>query len=56
MWNLFAREVITGQRRVESVGIGGGKSGSNTTREGRSLHVDRRVDVDLTQGGTRELG
>jgi hypothetical protein len=25
-------------------------------REGRSLHVDRHVDVELTQGGQHDIG
>jgi hypothetical protein len=44
---FLARRVWTDQRRVEGVGIGGGKPGSNA-REGRLLHDDWLVDDDLT--------
>jgi hypothetical protein len=47
---FFARRVRTDRRRVEGVGVGGGQLESNVG-EGRSLHVDRLVDVELTQGG-----
>jgi hypothetical protein len=42
--------VRTDPRRVEGVGAGGGQPGSNA-KEGRSLHSDRHVDVELPQGG-----
>jgi hypothetical protein len=48
--NFFGEGGTADQRRVECVGVGGGKPGSNA-RDGRSLHVDRHVDVELAQGG-----
>jgi hypothetical protein len=47
---FWARGVRTDQRRVEGVGAGGRKPGSNA-RDGRSLFVDRHVDVELTHWG-----
>jgi hypothetical protein len=47
---FLARRVRTDQRRVEGVGASGGQPGSSA-KEWRSLHVDRLVDVELTQGG-----
>jgi hypothetical protein len=46
----FGEEGRDGSAAGEGVGAGGGQPGSNA-REGRSLHDDRHVDVDLTQGG-----
>jgi hypothetical protein len=63
IWHAYvkffgARRVQIDHRRVEGVGGGGGKPGSNA-RARRSLRVGRHVDVELTQGGAarhRELG
>jgi hypothetical protein len=47
---FVARKVRTDQRWDAGVGTGGGQPGSSA-REGRSLHVDRHVDVELIQRG-----
>jgi hypothetical protein len=47
---FLARRVRTDQRRVEGAGAGGGPPGSIAS-EGHSLHVDRHIDVEKTQGG-----
>jgi hypothetical protein len=47
---FLARRVRTDQQRVEGVKACGGQPGSRA-REGRSLHVNLHVDVELTQGG-----
>jgi hypothetical protein len=44
--HFLARGVRTEKRRAEGVGAGGGKPGSNAM-EGRSLHVDPHVVVEL---------
>jgi hypothetical protein len=46
----FAMGVRIDKRQVEGIRDGGGQTGSSA-RKGCSLHVDRRVDVELTQGG-----
>jgi hypothetical protein len=47
---FLARRVRTDQLRVERARVGGRQPGSSA-RERCSLHVDRLVDVELTQGG-----
>jgi hypothetical protein len=46
---FLARRVPTDQTRVEGVGASGGEPTSNA-REGRSPHVNRHFDVELTRG------
>jgi hypothetical protein len=50
MTYFLARRVRTDHRRVEDARVGGGQLKSSA-REGRSLHVERPVDVEVTQGG-----
>jgi hypothetical protein len=47
---FLARRARTDQRQVKDVGACGGQPGSSA-REGRSLHVDRHVDVEHTHWG-----
>jgi hypothetical protein len=47
---ILARGVRTDQRRVEGIGASGGQPGS-IAREGRSLHVDRPTDIEMSQRG-----
>jgi hypothetical protein len=49
----LARRVRTAQGRVEGLGAGGGKPGSNA-REGRPVHVDRHVDIEPAERGKHD--